>query len=230
MARSICFLTVLALCSTLCVGNCSMGSGTGPVKPTSVVDDEFVETCLRMMHNKDVFYDNEGGKLILYAHPKLVRTALWVLASITNVGLGVLTLKGALLSPHLKGHRALFACIGALLTALGGGAGYLSYDRIKKHFNNIPYLTFDAEGLWVFDVLKFRWNQLEFIEIETSKSYYRQGEIVARPVEETKSVQFRDGQAHSIFLLSTKDDMLPVPVDSIVAFAKHYQMKYGNCS
>jgi hypothetical protein len=177
-----------------------------PMKGASINTDQYMATFLKSIGSNDkVVYKKE--KLVLFADYSMLITALLGAGGFAALAFGSFVREEDVV-------RALCMVAGV---GLGAGALY----RLSKSLQKEIYLILDNEGIIAWGNRKLSWDSLHKIEIENVKIYDEYGMLTGT----SKIAHFVDKYGNTVFLTSTNDEHLPIPLDNFLAVAEHYWKK-----
>jgi hypothetical protein len=223
-------------CAILAHGSVASAYSFKESKPSKNVDDSYVRGFVKSMNNRNVTYD--GDRLVIYASPSILLTIVCSAIGIIGTGSGVF-LTALSMTPSNRNvtasDRFLVGFLGVALAALGGVGLYAGIDGIKKLVTDVPYLTFDALGLTVYDKRALLWSSVQSVSVsQRIVSYYTSQRVtdsmsISMPHQEVvNELSFRDIYANDLLTISSDEHMLPIMIENVEAVAKYYHKKYGN--
>lgn len=236
MKKNILIVSLVLICAFVFNNSVVSASVFKESKPTRITDDSYIRGFVKSMHTRNVTYDGES--LIIYASQSILLTILYSALGVIGTGSGVF-LTALSITPSngnvTASDRFLVGFLGVALAALGGVGLYAGIDGIKKLVTDVPYLTFDALGLTVYDKRVLLWSSVQSVSVsQRAVSYYTSHKVtdsmsISTPHQEVvNELTFKDVYANGLLTISSNEYMLPITIENVEAVAKYYHKKYGN--
>jgi len=186
--------------------------------------DNYVQSFALHSYNHRIEYMNENNTLILYADPSTIVAILkFVCAAACGVGGFTITAAG-LTSSHQDGV-VMSMLVGIPICLLGAWLGFDALnDMSMQQRGNVPYLTFDNQGLRLFNKRQLYWNDVDHIELRSVVKMNQYGMEESR----TRTADFVNPYSTVLFSIGEHNEYLPVSFENLIAIATHYIEQYGS--
>ena len=172
-------------------------------------------TTLVAQYNKN-YVTYRDGNLLLYARNHTADPGYTQLLIALGVGVGI----AGGCAYYGKQHNDMnLALAGIPLALLGAYATKKFIDVLINADNNVRYLTFDREGLLVYDVRCFVWKDVAY-RIESVSLPYQENTTV-------RKIVFADSAQSNLFELYETSLFLPVLFDDFIKVVECYYTAYG---
>jgi ankyrin repeat protein len=201
----------LFLCIVYCVHSVST---TVSCASSDYAFDKRVTTLVAQYNKNYVTY--RDGNLLLYARNHTTDPGYTQLLVALGVGVGI----AGGCAYYGKQHNDMkLALAGIPLALLGAYATKKFIDVLINADNNVRYLTFDREGLLVYDVRCFAWKDVAY-RIESVSLPYQENTTV-------RKIVFADSSHDNLFELYETSLFLPMLFDDFIKVVECYYTAYG---
>jgi ankyrin repeat protein len=199
MIQKVFRVSVTILLAALCM---EVGNIVYAESEATVTQDEYVQGFVQSCKSELVAY--KDGKLIIYCKPTpaAVSSLIGMMTLGAFIGSGV-----CMFSDFRYKHEALTALLSS------GLVGAFLFYALVNESKDIPYLTFDTEGLAVCDRGWVSWKDVD--------SYGPAN------VHTGVGIKFLDVYGNKILELPFINPLLPITQDNLRFLIEHYMYKYG---
>lgn len=176
--------------------------------------DQRVTTLVAQYNKNYVTY--RDGNLLLYAQGHTADPGYTKLLAMLGVGIGIV---GGCAYYGKQHNDMKLALAGIPLAFLGAYATKKFIELLSSTDNNVIYLTFDSEGLLIYDVRCFAWKDIAY-SIESVSLPYQENTTV-------RKIVFADNSHNNLFELYETSLFLPMLFDDFIKVVECYYTAYG---